>query len=211
MIKEKKTLPRHTEFETKYRVSGSDVYDFKQLVEKMEEEYKFVYVEGPDYYFTKQDGSFMRYRRAETDKYAEITMKAKPEGAKHNVKRKEVNWRVDHRLSYDDIHAGAMMQQYEYNFQIWKMCHIYKFKDVTLVYYTVRDEKGKIDHFVEIELDEDTIHKYTEEEAMDRIRKYERSLEPLGITHNKRLTKSLYEMYVKDIYSKPEENQENVV
>ena len=34
---------------------------------------------------------------------------------------------------------------------------------------------------------------------MDKIRKYEKVLEPLGITHRNRLTKSLYEMYVRDI------------
>lgn len=207
----KSNLPKYTEFETKYRVDGKDVYNFKKLVENLEGDYKFTYAQGPDYYFTKKDGSFMRYRRAETEKRAEITMKEKPSGAKHNVNRKEVNWRVDYSLSYHDIYEGAMMQQYDFNFEISKMCHIYKFKEVTLVYYTVRDDKSKINHFIEIELDEESIHKLTEEEAWDKIRKYEKILEPLGITYKNRLTKSLYEMYVKDIYNKVEENVENVV
>ena len=79
------------------------------------------------------------------------------------------------------------------------MCHIYNFNDATLVFYTVRDEKGTMTHFVEIELDEDNIHKLTEEEAWGIIRKYERVLAPIGITHRHRLNKSLFEMYANDI------------
>ena len=61
----------------------------------------------------------------------------------------------------------------------------------------------KLEHHTEFEtkyrVDEDSIHKLTLSEAMDKIRKYEKVLEPLGITHRNRLTKSLYEMYVRDI------------
>jgi len=192
-------IPHLTEFETKYRVEGDKVYDFKRLVENINDKFNFVYAQGPDRYFTKKDGSFIRFRKAETDKYAEITMKEKPLGAKHNIKRKEVNWRVDYNLKVSDISAGAEMLGYKFNFQISKICHIYKFKDVTLVFYTVLDDKGQMDHFIEIELDEKSIHKLTEQEAWDTIRKYENILSPLGITHRNRLTKSLYEMYVKDI------------
>ena len=219
MENERKTLPEHTEFETKYRVDGKDVYDFKKLVESLDGDCKFVYAQGPDRYYTKYEKDtsieqmpFMRFRRAETDRYAQITMKAKPNGAKHNVKRKEVNWDIGYKLGLSEIDHGAEMLGYDFNFEIWKMCHIYKFKEVTLVYYTVRDDNGKIDHFIEIELDEDSIHKLTEDEAWDKIIYYEKILKPLGITHRNRLTKSLYEMYVKDIYSnKNEEKEENVV
>jgi len=193
---EEVNLDKHIEFETKYRVEGNLIYEFKKLVESLDEPYKFVYVQGPDYYFTKEDGSFLRYRKAENDKRAEVTMKEKPVGARHNIKRKEVNWRVDN-TKYETIHEGALMQGYSYNFKIRKMCHIYNFKEATLVFYTVEDENNKLDHFIEIELDESTIHMLTESQAWDKIRKYETILAPLGITHRNRLTKSLYEMYVK--------------
>ena len=91
------------------------------------------------------------------------------------------------------------MMGYKFNFSIWKSCHIYNFKDATLVFYTVKDDNDKIDHFVEIELDEKSIHKLTYDEAMRTIRRYEDILAPLGITYRNRLSKSLYEMYVKDI------------
>ena len=192
-------LEHHTEFETKYRVDGDLVYRFKSIVSEMN--YKnFVYAEGPDTYYTKPDGSFLRYRKATTEKRSEVTLKEKPTGAKSNIKRKEVNWRVDNTPN-ETIIEGAHMMGYQFNFSIWKSCHIYNFKDATLVFYTVRDENNRLDHFVEIELDEDSIHKLTLSEAMDKIRKYEKILEPLGITHKNRLKKSLYEMYVKSTNS----------
>jgi len=195
---EQETLDNHTEFETKYRVDGDLQFKFKALVS--DADYKnFIYAEGPDYYFTKPDGSFLRYRKATTEKRAEVTIKEKPQGAKHNVLRKEVNWRVDHTPK-DTIYEGADMMGYTFNFSIWKACHIYKMRDnTTLVFYTVRGENNKVDHFIEIELDEHNIGKLSEAEAWGLIRKWEDFLSPLGITHRNRLTKSLYEMYVKDI------------
>jgi len=202
-MQEEDKLEHHTEFETKYRVDGDLQFKFKNIVSDMD--YKnFVYAEGPDYYYTKPDGSFLRYRKAATEKRSEVTMKEKPDGAKSNIKRKEVNWRVDFTPK-ETIVEGALMMGYTFNFSIWKSCHIYNFKDATLVFYTVRDESNKVDHFIEIELDEATIHKLTLNEAMAVIKKYEKVLEPLGITYRNRLTKSLYEMYVKDIEPKEEQ------
>jgi adenylate cyclase class IV len=187
------------EFETKYRLDGDKVFEFKEIVESIDDTYDFLYIQGPDWYYTKPDGSFLRYRKAENDKTnrAELTMKVKPIGASSNIVRKEINLRVDKNL-FGTIEAFANMLGYQYNFKIWKMCHIYKFKDATLVFYTVRDDKGSVDHFAEIEVDEDTIHKITEDEAIAVIKKYERILAPLGISHHKRVKKSLYEMYVKE-------------
>jgi len=188
-------LSKHCEFETKYRVDGDLQWKFKTIVSELDFK-SFVYAEGPDYYYTKPDGSFLRYRKALTEKRAEVTLKEKPDGASHNIKRKEVNWRVDGN-SQEDIDAGAKMMGFTFNFSIWKSCHIYRFKDATLVFYTVRDENNKTDHFIEIEVDEASIHKLTEKEAWDVVRKYETILEPLGITYKNRMSKSLYEMYVK--------------
>ena len=93
------------------------VYEFKKLVEGLEEKGKFLYVQGPDFYFTKNDDenindcSLLRYRKAEGEKRSEVTMKKKPEGAKHNIKRKEVNWRVD-GTKYETIHEGLTQSFY---------------------------------------------------------------------------------------------------
>lgn len=196
----KENLPQYTEFETKYRVEGDQIYAFKKIVENLNEPYDFVYIQGPDHYFVRDDERFARYRKAENDKSgrAEVTFKLKPTGAKNNIQRKEYNWRVD-KTPYTEIAEGLEDQGYRFNFTIWKMCHIYKFKEATLVFYTVRDEKEKMDHFVEIELDEASIHHMSLEEAMEKIRKYEAVLTPIGISHRGRLTKSLFEMYVKAV------------
>jgi hypothetical protein len=191
-------LDKHTEFETKYRVEGNKVYEFTKLVQSVDKEYDFIYVQGSDHYYTKPDGSFLRYRKGETDKSgrAEVTLKQKPVGAANNAIRKEVNWRVD-RTPFDTIQEGALMMGYKFNFRIYKTCHIYKFKDATLVFYTVFSDDDKMDHFIEIELDEETIGRKTEAEAWATIKTYEAILSPLGITYRNRLDKSLYEMYVK--------------
>tara|TARA_R100000951_G_scaffold101420_1_gene92911 strand:- start:10404 stop:11042 length:639 start_codon:yes stop_codon:yes gene_type:complete len=205
-------LKVHTEFETKYRLDGDKVFEFKEIVESLDESYDFLYIQGPDWYYTKPDGSFLRYRKAENDKSkrAELTMKTKPEGASSNIMRKEVNLRVD-KNNFGTVEAFASMLGYQFNFKIWKMCHIYNFKDATLVFYTVRDDKGGIVHFAEIEVDEDTIHNLTEEEAWNVVKKYERVLAPLGITYKNRLKKSLYEMYVNDKCPEPAEEPVKIV
>jgi hypothetical protein len=193
-------LDKHCEFETKYRVEGVKVYEFIKLIQSINREYEFVYAQGEDKYYTRPDNSFLRYRKGETDKggRAEVTVKQKTLGHSNNIIRKEVNWRVDKTPS-ETIHEGALMMGYRFNFKIYKTCHIYKFKDANVVFYTVFSEEGKIDHFIEIELDEDTIGKKTEEEAWSVIRSYEAILAPLGITYRNRMNKSLFEMYVKNI------------
>jgi adenylate cyclase class IV len=193
-------LGHFKEFETKYCLDGDKVFEFKQLIENINDQYDFLYVQGPDHYYTKPDGSFLRYRKADNDKTgrAELTMKSKSEGSSNNIIRKEINLRVD-KNNFSTIQEFASMLGYTFNFKIWKMCHIYKFKDATLVFYTVRDENSEMTHFVEIEVDEELIPKITEEEAWNIVRKYEKELSPLGITYRNRLNKSLFEMYVKDL------------
>jgi adenylate cyclase class IV len=193
-------LGHFKEFETKYYLDGDKMFEFKQLIENINDQYDFLYVQGPDHYYTKPDGSFLRYRKADNDKTgrAELTMKSKSEGSSNNILRKEINLRVD-KNNFSTIQEFATMLGYTFNFKIWKMCHIYKFKDATLVFYTVRDENSEMTHFVEIEVDEELIPKITEEEAWNIVRKYEKELSPLGITYRNRLNKSLFEMYVKDL------------
>lgn len=48
------TVPKHTEFETKYRVDPSTLTEFKRIVDTLPGLNKFVYVEGPDSYYTNE-------------------------------------------------------------------------------------------------------------------------------------------------------------
>lgn len=197
---ENQGLPKFTEFEVKFRVEPQILTAFKSIVEKLPDLEKFIYVEGPDEYFTKTD-NFARYRKAShglDNNRAEITIKVKPEGAKNNIIRKEVNWRVD-GTPREAIHEGLIEMGFSFNFSIWKSCHIYVFADATLVFYTVYDttdgKSQRTDNFLEIEVDEEKVKTLTEEQGWEIIVKYEKALESLGITPQKRLRKSLFEMY----------------
>lgn len=211
MENENKTLAFH-EFEVKFRIEEGQLNDWKQLVTKYKEEnpsnYKeFIYVDSDDIYYTKKlldkniEYSFIRYRFSEEEKRAELTTKEKLVDS-NNIIRKEYNVRVDNnnKATIEGFVIDGL--GYDYNFKITKYVHIYVFKDVTLPFYTVIDESGKRDTFVEIEVDEKLLHKINEEEAWEIIKKYETLLAPLGITSKNRLKKSLFEMYRKDIYTK---------
>lgn len=200
-IAKEELVAKHTEFETKYRVEPHLLTEFKRIMGTLPHLEKFIYVEGPDYYFTKPDGSFARYRRPShglDNGRSEVTIKVKPEGAKNNIIRKEVNWRVD-QTGEDAIREGLSLMGYKPNFSIWKGCHIYNFNDATLVFYSVFDttdgKATKTDSFVEIEVSEEKVSHMTEEQAWDIIYKYENILEEIGLSPQKRLRKSLFEMY----------------
>lgn len=189
------TLNNNCEFETKYRVAAEDLFPFKSILEEKGYD-TFLYAEGPDYYYTLSDGSFARYRKGVNEKRAEITFKDKPQGATSNIKRHEVDWRVDN-TSYEDIKEGLEMRGYSFNFEIYKMCHIYKKDDINVVFYTVRSDRHKDEHhYVELEIDKAKISKYTENQALEAIREAENVfLVPLGYSYKNRLSKSLFEIY----------------
>ncbi|HXN74915.1 MAG TPA: hypothetical protein VN855_00300 [Candidatus Acidoferrum sp.] len=193
----------HIEFESKYRVEQSILLPFKLIVEKMSTFKEFVYAEGPDEYFIK-DSLFARYRK-EANKgpnaRAELTIKIKPEGAKNNIIREEYNVRVD-STPRETIVKFLSALGFKHNFTVMKSCFIYRMTDATLVFYTVADVtdgslKGE-DHFVEIEVSEELIHAMTESQAWEILTRYEKLLEPLGLNAQRRLKKSLFEMYRKD-------------
>lgn len=194
-----KKLKKFTEFETKYKIDTDRQYEFKDLVEKIQDLKDFCYVEGPDVYWTKGKENFQRFRRAAHDKNGKawLTNKFKSSEANNNI-RLEHNIRVD-KTPDQEIASYVESLGFKYNFTIYKNCHIYRFADATLVYYSVRDEKGKRTNFIEIEVDEATIDKYTENEAWEIVKKYEKVLEPLGIKAQNRLRKSLFEMYRREI------------
>lgn len=196
------TIGKHVEVETKYRVEPQTMTEFKRIVSQMAGLEKFIYVEGPDYYFTNGKGdSFIRYRRPShglDNGRSEITVKVKPEGAKNNIIRTEVNVRVD-QTDEDAIRAFVGLMGYRPNFSILKTCHIYNLSDATLVFYSVYDttdgKSSKVDSFVEIEVSEEHVQNMTEDQAWDIIKKYEKALEEVGVNPQKRIRKSLFEMY----------------
>lgn len=185
----------HIEFETKYEVESDVLFEFKDLAETLGPK-KFIYVEGPDTFFTVpgRDDIFARYRRAThgDGKRAEFTIKEKHADS-NNVIRTETNWRVDN-TSKSEVVKGAELMGFKLNTEIFKTCHIYNYSDATLVYYSVREGK-KVKHFIEIEVREDL--EVTEDQAWEIVKKYEEILAPLGISAQRRKRLSLFEMYRK--------------
>ena len=185
------------EIEVKFRADGIDRLKFKELVRSLNPK-EFIYIESTDIYFTKSNEEFLRYRMsAENTKSprSELAFKKK-HSTNNNIIRTEVNLRVDPNKP-DTVQAFSEGLGYKKNFEIFKICDIYRFDDAVLVYYSVRDELGKYASFVEIEVTEGLPK--TEQEAWDIIAKYEKILEPLGVNAQKRLRKSLFEMYRKDV------------
>jgi hypothetical protein len=207
----------HIEFETKYRVADHNLIVFKQILSELPEEKEFIYVEGPDYYFTypkwwfehnpqwDPNGTFGRYRKPSfglDNGRRQVTFKYKPSGAKNSIQRKELNTNITPETPESVIFEQMEAHGVQFNSSIIKNCHIYKLTDATLVFYTVYDttdgKPNNADYFVEIEVDEATIASKTESQAWEVITKYEKLLEGVGLSAQKRLRKSLFEMYRRD-------------
>jgi adenylate cyclase class IV len=196
-------LNEHTEFEVKFKADDIALEDFRDIVKKLPDLRRVLFVSGPDFYYVKHDGSFARFRKPEYGDISggnEVTIKEKIGSSKNNIIRKEVNWKVNDTPD-STIREGLLMMNYELNFTINKDCHIFIFDDATVVYYSVTDttdgKKRKPKSFIEIEVKEETINNLTESQAWGVIDKYEMALKPLGISPQKRLRKSLYEMFVR--------------
>lgn len=235
-VKPVELVAKNTEFETKYRVEPATLTEFKTIADKLPNLTKFIYVEGPDTYYTNehitnklaafgeslseknkeafkqvladtidQFPPFMRYRRPshglDGDR-KELTTKYKQSGSKNNIQREEKNIRVD-KVDEETIMKFVSDLGYKLNFSIWKACHIYNLDDATIVWYQVHDtttgKVSKVDYFVEIEVDEESISTKTEKEAWAIIEKYETILASVGLSARSRLRKSLFEMYKKDV------------
>lgn len=193
-------LSKYTEFETKYESDITKMLPFVDLVESLPTLKEFVFARGPDRYYTREGSPAGRYRRSQYPMpngkhFAQWTVKQKPEGAKNSIKRAEPNWRIDD-VDPAEVEKMTELLGYRFSFEIQKLCLIYYFDDATLVFYSVKEVGcGDYTYFIEIEVNEETIHQFTEDEAWDVISKYEKILAPIGVSPQKRIRRNLFEMY----------------
>jgi predicted adenylyl cyclase CyaB len=185
------------EFEVKFKVDGSLVYDFKKLAQTLPELSEFIYLESDDIYYVKGD-EFIRHRFDPKNLQGrqELTYKRKRDS--NNIYRTENNVRCDGN-SIESVAAFCNNLGFARNFKISKYVHIYRFPEVTLPFYTVIDENGQMTHFMEIEINEDNLHGLTEDQCWEIISKWEKILAPLGVTPQKRMKRSLFELYRKQV------------
>jgi adenylate cyclase class IV len=150
-----------------------------------------------DHYYS--DGvRFMRWREGQDNnnsKTWELTSKTKLNET-NNVVREEVNITLHSKgMSLSKAKAFSEQHGLKYDFSIRKDVQIYWLEKVVFSHYTVFDFNGKeLDIFMEIEANEAYPWK-SEEEALEVIGEWEKTLAPLGITPRHRIKKSLFEFY----------------
>lgn len=179
------------EIEFKYDANTVEMSKFEELIALLPAFRKKMTVSSYDDYFTDPVGNFIRYRY--TDGRGELTIKRKL-SEKNNNERIEVNVPTAGD-NLQTITAFVDLLNYKHNFGIYKTCKIYWIDKVVLVYYVVYDkELRELRRFIEVEADEE-LQWVSEQEAWDEISKYEKLMEPLGITPKNRLKKSLFEIF----------------
>ena len=182
---------KNREIETKYGADNIAMDEFTKLVEPFNPEW--IMVSSYDDYFTNSAGDFIRYRYHDT--MGELTIKRKTQDTNNN-NRIEINLPTQGKSS-KAVAAFVDLLGYKLNFGIFKTCKIALLEKVVLVYYVVYDQNlNEMHRFIEIEANEKH-HWSSEQAAWDEIVKYEKYLEPLGITPKHRLRKSLFELFKK--------------
>jgi adenylate cyclase class IV len=183
---------RFKEIETKYAAENIKREAFLNIVGSLSVRKK-MNVSSCDTYFVNDAGDFVRYRH--TDDRGELTIKRKTNKSNNND-RIEVNLPTDGN-NINTVEAFCGLLGYKYNFDIFKTCNIFWIDRVVLVYYVIYDKELKeLRRFIEIEADED-LEWESEEQAWAEVVKYEKLLEPLDITPQNRLRKSLFEIFRK--------------
>jgi adenylate cyclase class IV len=180
------------EVESKYDAEKIKRESFLGIIDSLPVRKK-MNVSSYDTYFMNDTGDFVRYRW--TDDRGELTIKRKTSKLNNND-RIEVNLpTAGSNLSTVEAFCGLL--GYKLNFEIFKTCNIFWVDKVVLVYYVVFDKNLKeLRRFIEIEADED-LEWESEEQAWAEVVRYEKMLEPLNITPQNRLRKSLFEIFRK--------------
>lgn len=192
-------MKKHTELEVKYKMENGDMFSFKRFVESEFAVERFEYVTGPDYYFVKpESGEAIRYRVPSYQKEkGELTIKQK-KTAENNINRIEVNIPLKNP-SIEDVTKFVGLLGYELNFAIIKDCVVFELSDCVMAYYSVAEIGGSKPplHFIEVEIKEEVVDSLSEDEAWGVLRYYESKLSAIGISPQRRVKKSLYEIFKK--------------
>jgi adenylate cyclase class IV len=180
------------ELETKYSADDVKFEDFVDLCSKFSV-CREMMVSSYDDYFVDNSDNFIRYRHR--DGFGELTIKRKTSD-KNNNNRIEVNLPTTGN-NLKSVAVFADLLGYSCSFGIWKTAKIYWIDRVVVAYYIVYDRNLKeLRRFIEIEANEE-LNWDSESQAWDEITKWEKIIEPLGITPKNRLKKSLFEMFKK--------------
>jgi len=184
------------EIEFKYRADTLSSKDFVAYCKKKGG--KPFFVSGMDYFYSSvfDNNAFIRHRIG--DDMNQLTYKRKLD-AENNVVRVERNIDLSESTGVDTIEGLCRDLNFRYNTKIVKRSFVCHFKDHTLSYYVCLDVGGnKLGAFVEVELPEGKNWK-SKEAALQVLEKIERRHKSLQVYPHRRLEKSLYEMFRKDL------------
>jgi adenylate cyclase class IV len=178
------------ELEYKYKADKITVGQFVDFVSNNFDILDVLTARGHDHFFSKEEGSFMRYRiGGGMNDNCELTVKRKNTD-KNSWNRLEIDLPLNKRtIDYETVEEFAKFMDYSYVFTLVKLNYVIRTPGVTFAYYVVNNN----DHFIEIEVNKGSFT--SEDEALDILNRTEKRLGELGITHNNRTKKSLYEMY----------------
>ena len=187
---------RNVEIEFKYDASKVKLKDFIDFCSNKRLLNKIVIFGCDDFYENKtQPCTFYRHRTNDFEN--QLTFKRKHD-KDNNTIRTEYNIILDKNANTkDDIKGFLLESGYKFNTTLFKTCFIYQYEFYILVYYICYDESmAEVGRFIEIEAKEDYDWS-SNKEAVDSIAIVEKMCKSLGLSPDKRLKKSLYEMYRK--------------
>lgn len=183
---------KFNELEFKYLVDYDVIHDFKYYMREFPE-FKFIYAESDDIYFTPTPTTKITpqsIRARISDDKCELTYKLFNNGV---VDRFEADLPV-HTKDRDIITGWIEGLGLQKNFSIHKLVHVYKSTNLVTAFYTVRRENGSLDHYIEIEANKSS--KLTKAQGNEIIREWEKKLSFIkGVSSQNRLRTSLFDRY----------------
>lgn len=151
-------------------------------------------ISGFDHFLAneKEPGAFYRHRVNTNEN--QLTFKRKLT-LENNEVREERNINLPLSVTGAQVRDLCGVHGYKYTASIFKNCFIYNYDYYTLVAYICYDSELKeLGRFIEIEMKED--YAWTsEEEALHELVTLERLCKDLGVSSEKRIKKSLFEMF----------------
>lgn len=185
-----------TELEFKY--DGSDI-KLSKFIEFALAQVPIKRVEGSgwDYYYSGegQNFEFIRFRQGGL---SELTIKIKSID-KNNNNRFELDLPLSMNVSHWLVEKFISLFGFKENFRVYKYFDIYWFEKVDIVYYTIYNkDMVELGRRVEIEARKDYPFK-SEEEALAEVKLMEQTMSAIGITPQKRMKKSMWEQFKKDV------------
>ncbi len=182
----------HREIEYKYRAE-LPLSEFKTFCEGRNP-LKFLIISGYDHFLANpaDPGSFYRHRVNTNEN--QLTFKRKLQQDNNSI-REERNIDLPLSVSESQVRDLCGVHGYVYTNSIFKNCFIYNYDYYTLVMYVCyNSELEELGRFVEIEMKEDYDWS-TEEEALNELVTLERLCKSLGVSPEKRIKSSLFEMF----------------